>query len=354
METATPSPPKPRRSLLLGIAMAEVVVQTMAADLTLFEFGEQFDPGVAVATDARISRVRSGSAASLHVETGHAQSWPGVALPAPGGRWDLSRYGFITVPVKNAGTNRVTVHCRVDNPGADGTDHCLTRSATIDPGRDESIRIDLKRTGEGQLGGRLFGMRGYPAAYGGRGAIDVTQVTQLLFFVGKPEADHVFEIGAIRATGTYTAPTASVTDAEPFFPFIDSFGQYIHQDWPGKVKSTADLEARRNQEKQELASQPGPAEWDAYGGWAAGPKLQATGFFRTEKRQSKWWLVDPDGRLFWSHGIDCVRMFDATPVDERSTWFKDFPGEQAELASFIVPSAYALKGHYAGRSPRSY
>ena len=59
--------------------------------------------------------------AALRVASGHQQSWPGVTLPAPGGRWDLSAYGQVLLEVKNVGTNQVTVSCRVDNPGADGT-----------------------------------------------------------------------------------------------------------------------------------------------------------------------------------------------------------------------------------------
>ena len=45
---------------------------------------------------------------------------------------------------------------------------------------------------------------------------------------------------------------------------------------------------------------------DRFGGWADGPKLNATGAFRTEKLNGKWWLVDPDGRLFFSLGVQAV------------------------------------------------
>ncbi|MEI3004161.1 MAG: hypothetical protein V8T87_06005 [Victivallales bacterium] len=44
-----------------------------------------------------------------------------------------------------------------------------------------------------------------------------------------------------------------------------------------------------------------------------GPKLKATGYFRVLRYQGKWWLVDPEGRLFWSTGIDVLRTHtDAT------------------------------------------
>jgi len=146
-------------------------------------------------------------------------------------------------------------------------------------------------------------------------------------------------------------PPSSVT---PFLPFIDTFGQYKHADWPGKTHTQADLITRRKQEAEELGTQPGPRDWNQYGGWAAGPQLKATGFFRTEKHRGKWWLVDPDGKLFFSHGIDCVlHNSDVTPIEERGRWFEDFPGERDEFRPFLS-RAFAFKGHYAGRSPECF
>lgn len=71
-----------------------------------------------------------------------------------------------------------------------------------------------------------------------------------------------------------------LTEAE-FFPFIDRYGQNMHADWPEKVKSDNDL---RNLQKDELATlKPRIAAWNRYGGWADGPRLKSTGFFRVEK-----------------------------------------------------------------------
>lgn len=302
------------------------------------------------ATDATFTAPGPGA---LRIGTGTGHDWPGVAIPAPRGAWDLSRFGEVRLEVRNTGTRPAEVHCRIDNPGADGVRHCVTGRVEVAPGRVGTLRVGLRRTQPGTLGGKLFGMRGYPVERGGDQSVDPAKITQLVVFVAKPETEHSFEIGALRAEGVYVAPTASVTDADPFFPFIDSFGQYRHRDWPGKVRSPEDLRRRREEEARELAAQPGPAEWNRFGGWAAGPQLEATGFFRAAKHEGKWWLVDPEGRLFFSQGIDCVRMTDATPVEERESWFADFPGARPEFAAFLR-HAYALKGHYAGRSPRCF
>ena len=47
-------------------------------------------------------------------------------------------------------------------------------------------------------------------------------------------------------------------------------------------------------------------------------------------------------------------MMDATPVEERESWFMEFPGGQPDFVEFLVPRAFALKGHYAGRSPKCF
>jgi hypothetical protein len=355
MKTPLPNSPIPaafRRVLCVFIITAAVGCLA-GADLMLFDFEAGFDPAKAAVQDASVAGVKSGGGTALQVSAGREKPWPGVTLAAPAGRWDLTPFGSVALDVKNTGAKRVTVSCRVDNPGADGTKNCATGSLALNPGQAGTLRVTLRRGADGKLGGQLFGLRGYPQAAGVPGTIDPKNVTQLLLFLTKPSEDHTFEVDNIRATGSYTPPTAWVTDATPFFPFIDTFGQYRHKDWPGKVHSLAELQQRRADEARELAAQPARKDWCQYGGWADGPKLEATGFFRTAKHDGKWWLVDPDGHLFWSHGIDCVRMIDTTPIDERATWFADFPGAQPEFKEFLS-KGYALKGHYEDRSPQCF
>jgi hypothetical protein len=321
-----------------------------SADSVLFD--GRFDLKDITTQDAAVAESRMATGRALHVVTGTLQQWPGVTLHAPG-HWDLSGYGYVTVMLRNAGTNDVRVSCRVDNPGADGTKNCVTDSLALEPGKSGMLKVALKRSSDGKLGGKLFGMRGYPATPGGPGTVDPKNITQILLFVNQSSASHTFELQDLRATGPYAPPTASVADAEPFFPFIDTFGQYKHRDWPGKVHSLTELVERRAEEAEELAAQPGPSEWDPYGGWKGGPQLAASGYFRVEKYRDKWWLIDPEGHLFWSHGIDCVRALDTTPVEERAEWFESFPADQAALREFLS-GGYALKGHYAGRSPKTF
>ena len=138
-----------------------------------------------------------------------------------------------------------------------------------------------------------------------------------------------------------------------FFPCFDEFGQYVHRDWPGKLKDERELGERGTEEQRDLAAHSGPADWNEYGGWAGGPQLKATGHFRTERHGERWWLVDPAGRLFFSHGVNCVRKSDPTPVDRREHYFKNLPLDDSAYAPFVAPTR-ATKGPYAGTSPTSF
>jgi hypothetical protein len=82
-------------------------------------------------------------------------------------------------------------------------------------------------------------------------------------------------------------------------PLVDMFGQWIPADWPGKAKSLNELKKAWSQEDKAL--QPGNFDVSKYGGFL-GVKEKATGFFRVEQIEGKWWFVDPDGYLFFSTG----------------------------------------------------
>jgi len=323
-------------------------------DEVLFDFRNDFDASKLAVTDVRVSVGKTNAASALRIASGHKAEWPGVTFKAPQGHWDLSKYEYLSLDVKNTGANKATVCCRVDNPGADGVKNCNTESLELQPGQTGTLKVVFKRKAPGGLDIKLFGMRANPpGTKGGEGGIDPANVTQFLIFVPKPTEDHLFELGTVRAGGSYSAPPAPVVEAKSFFPFIDTFGQYLHADWPGKTHSLEELKRHAESEAAELKAKPGPEQWDQYGGWKDGPALEATGFFRVAKHEGKWWFVDPEGKLFWSHGVDCVNAHASTPIEERQEWFKDYPGEQPEFKS-CLSKEYALHGYYKGRTVQCF
>jgi hypothetical protein len=97
-----------------------------------------------------------------------------------------------------------------------------------------------------------------------------------------------------------TDPGDAVLDGAA--PLVDDFGQYIHEDWPGKARS---LEALRREWAQEDRMLVPKAAIQAcrYGGYATG-RRRASGFFRVEKIADRWWLIDPQGCRFYSTGVN--------------------------------------------------
>jgi hypothetical protein len=273
-----------------------------------------------------------------------------LILHAPDGHWDLAKFARLVVTVRNDGAEGLKVEAQAQSLSADGSHRKESTSAAIKVGASADLTIDLAG-GLSPLRKVLFGMRGYPGDEPGadRRNVDPSHVTLLSISLGKLPPGSRVAVSNLRAIGA-----APVRTPDGFFPFVDTFGQYMHAQWPGKLKSDQELLARRDAEARELAAATAPEGWNAYGGWAAGPQLKATGFFRTEKHNGKWWLVDPQGRLFFSHGVDCVRFDQHTPVDERDKWFAEFAGNDPAYAEFFLTVRHVVRDHYKDKSPRSF
>jgi len=115
-------------------------------------------------------------------------------------------------------------------------------------------------------------------------AIGVTMQTPL----GRP----TLEIRSVKLSKE--DPGSDILDQKPV---VDEFGQWIPADWPGKVKSLDQIGKEWVAEEAGLGA--GEFGYCNYGGYL-NTKAKATGFFRVEQVDGRWWFVDPDGHLFFS------------------------------------------------------
>jgi predicted esterase YcpF (UPF0227 family) len=117
-------------------------------------------------------------------------------------------------------------------------------------------------------------------------------------------------------------------------PAFDEFGQWNLGDFEGKIQSLEQLKSEWELEDNEPVSQQA-YNYSRYGGYLQ-KQVKATGFFRTEKIDDRWWFVDPDGYLFLSVGIDCMGIGGDTylkNINQCSNLFKELPP-----ASLFIPS----------------
>jgi len=85
-------------------------------------------------------------------------------------------------------------------------------------------------------------------------------------------------------------------------PLIDSFGQWALADWPRKIKTHEQLTQELAAEEKSFGS-AADFGYARYGGYK-NTQAKATGFFRVEQVDGRWWFIDPEGHLFLSTGIN--------------------------------------------------
>ncbi len=108
------------------------------------------------------------------------------------------------------------------------------------------------------------------------------------------------------------------------FPVVDILGQLRWQDWEGKVASEAELRADAEQDLARAAkfTDFGPQR-SRFGGYKGAARHDASEFFRVEKIDGRWWLIDPEGHLFWSIGANTMAGGIATEVAGRESLFPE-------------------------------
>jgi hypothetical protein len=154
---------------------------------------------------------------------------------------------------------------------------------------------------------------------------ELKSVSQIGVVMANPIGAPWLEIRAVKLTNQ--DPGDALLDAKPL---VDQFGQWMGDDWPGKATSLEQLQAAWAAEEKALGK--GDFAYCRYGGYQAS-KAKATGFFRVEKIDGKWWFVDPDGHLFLSLGADSMGAAAATSTQGREQLFAALPPADGSAGS---------------------
>jgi len=272
--------------------------------------------------------------ATIESQEGHrlrvvfaAEDRPALIFKPEADAWDWSQTSRLVIPVENPGNEAVTLLLRLE----DHESRSLTGKVAIAPRSAGNLAISI-----GAPPPRSMGMIAgpSPAAAGldpgtlpvtaTDGGIDASHVTVVRLGMPRPSAPQPLVVGPPRVE----------PDRTSYDGIVDGFGQFLLGEWPEKVSSAEMLRTKGAEEAravaQWLADSP---RRDRFGGLLGAGGFRATGFFRTEQRDGRWWLITPEGNAFFSIGMDVIALAGETYVDGREFMFRDLPAPDGELAA---------------------
>ncbi|RYG26545.1 hypothetical protein EON82_02865 [bacterium] len=194
-----------------------------------------------------------------------------------------------------------------------------------------------------------YGMAGLPSPYAGyrvvrvpASALNMSQVARLHIYMRWPSESKDLYLDNLRVVG-------AVNTRDLLTGMVDAYGQYAKDIWPNKITAQSQLADRNTLEKADLQSHPRPSAFDIYGADAAGPKGAASGYFRTEKIDGKWWFIAPNGNRFFSTGMDGLRRgATLTDITRREYMFANLPATSTNLAEFYSTSGTTTSFNFYG------
>jgi hypothetical protein len=301
------------------------LVKTTNADpaLPLISLDKLDVSSVKSSESVNLSIILHGGGRALQAELDASDPVSYFVLSSPSGHWDLSGNLYVAFDVINHSEEELLVTCRADG------DKWVTGGNVIGAGGSGTVRVIIpqNKSVPDYIREAFMGMNGLPGNILTTisGTFDVRHVNNLLIHFLNPTKPHTVTLVNFRAEPGIEYLSRDELESG-FFPFVDEFGQYKHAEWEGKVHSVEELRNSASADLADLEANPGPDDWNKYGGWTGGPQLKGTGHFRVEKYQEKWWMVDPEGRLFWSHGVNGGNGPSArTMVNNREHYFEALP-----------------------------
>jgi len=300
-----------------GLATAIVAPSTLAAQetdaLVVLPGFEQSAAAGETTLDATGQIVQSGvTDGSNALQIDFAQRLrPQYAIDADGA-WDWSQFGNVNLAFDV--TNPMDHSFQFFLVLEDVNGLTQQRSAVVPAGETVSFYALLN----GRIVHGETGMRDTPAAWfsdetkitwrNGDRHLDMSQIRRVAFRTYEQLEDNRMIVDNMRLRAN------PPQEPDYLVGIVDRWGQSAREDYPYRIGSDEALLATAAAERAQLAASTGPEGRSSWGGWADGPQLDGTGFFRTAEHDGKWWLVDPDGHLFFSSGIANVRMANLSTV----------------------------------------
>ncbi|MBF8660306.1 beta-galactosidase [Pseudomonas putida] len=325
-----------RRTLPAVIALL-LSPPLLAGQQTLFSFVRPASVVNVATVDAGMPQYNAEQTAQgevLRRVVFNAAERPTLRMSPQSGTWDWSTGRFLTLRLQNAMAWALTLDVTVQ--GNDG--RTLTSRIDLPAGPAQTVMVPLTARSPLQQGLRAgppmpWSFSGQRVLLGSStGAVDLAQVAAVSLSIPGPKAAQSLLIERVGIQDDDQAWQAAYRE------LIDAYGQSTRSTWPEKVTSDEQLKASAGREQQQIKGWLAEREkqpLDTYGGVTAGTPFEATGFFRTEKREGRWYLVTPLGHPFYSLGVNAVAADGGrTYVAGREGMFKALPQQGEPLSAF--------------------
>ncbi|MBR9913029.1 MAG: agarase [Gammaproteobacteria bacterium] len=264
----------------------------------------------------------SGPSEGLHVRFNARENAHAGLVIQPRQAWDWSAYESFNVAfeISNPGEHSVQLFLTITDQS--GASYTRSASIAVGPARVYYAKLaghDLQKADDRQHNDYNFesGLRSNPDSWHsdeiqftsmwGKQNLDTSAITKI-----SVSLNHVLHDKEIIVHKIVLRPNPPLDD-EFLTNIVDQYGQNAKQDFEGKVHSDSDLKQQRDAERESLRKTVS-ADRSKWGGWLSGPRLTASGYFRAEKVDGKWSLVDPDGYLYFATGVDIIRLANSTTI----------------------------------------
>ncbi|WP_445495527.1 beta-galactosidase [Pseudomonas sp. 8(2025)] len=328
-----------RRSLpaVFALLFAAPVWAAPAGQQTLFNFVRPAAVVQVATQDASLPQSNAEQTAEGEVLRRiifNPTSRPSLSLAPQSGAWDWSQSGMMSLRIQSAMNWALTLYVTIQSN--DGK--TLVSRVDLPAGPAQTLLVPLVASSPLSQGMKaappmpmtLDGQRILLAS--SEGQLDRSQVVSVTLSMDNPKAAQSIlleRFGVQDGEGVIKAVYGSL---------VDAYGQSTRARWPEKITSDDQLKAADAKEQQQLQGwleEREKASLDSYGGWNKGPSFKASGFFRTEKRDGRWFLVTPQGHPFYSLGVNTVAPDNnQTYVAGREWMFGALPKDDEPLAAY--------------------
>lgn len=310
------------RGLFMSLFLLALAATSSAQLINSFESANDLTKPNLVPSYSTVSQTTNGVTdgnSALNVTFSNTVGYPEIGFPTRG-NVNVAASGGIGLDVKNPGSTDISINVYIQ----DGANNQMAAEYKIPAGASVPLRISNSAT----VNPQAYGVQALPNPFAGLTTIKVygpanfnmANVVKVGIFLRRPTSVQSLIVDNVRLL-----PAFDLTSY--LNGWVDQYGQNAKVNYNGKVTSDAGLADGVLTTKASTAV-------DGFGGWLTTGQQTPSPYFKTAFVNGKWWLVDPNGNLFFSSGMVAVRYnYNHTVIANRGYMFASLPSQTGPYAA---------------------